>query len=260
MVRDQLRHRAGEGRPAGEELEQDAAERVDVARVVRVGGGAALLGRHVVRRAEHHAGLCVGAGGGVRRGGLLRDAEVEDLRALADGERKVLHEHDVVGLEIAVNDAEVVRGLQRVRDLATDLHRDGGRESTDPREPLRQGLPDEQLHDDERGAIGRRVGARDLAALVNGDDARMYELRQRSRLLQEAANHIGVRAVMRMEEFDRELAIEVDVPRHPQNTEATLGECADQLILPDPQPNLEDIRPGHTTSIARKPAHSLVVS
>ena len=44
------------GRP-GEHVEQHAAERVDVGAVIDSPRAAALLGRHVDRRAEHHAGL-----------------------------------------------------------------------------------------------------------------------------------------------------------------------------------------------------------
>ena len=64
-------------------LVEDAAERVEVRAVIDRAGRARLLGRHVERRAHQRAGLRVP--GFARLVDELRDAEVEDLRTLADG-------------------------------------------------------------------------------------------------------------------------------------------------------------------------------
>ena len=73
-----------------------------------------LLRRHVTRRAEHDAGIGVGPGRG--RAGFdvtgrveqLGDAEVEDLRA------RVGSDEHVVGLQVAMDDALVVRRARPV--------------------------------------------------------------------------------------------------------------------------------------------------
>ena len=76
-----------------------------------------LLGTHVLRRAHHQAGLRhLLARLAARR---LGDAEVHDLHAVR--RRRGLRDHDVVGLEIAVHDAQVVRRLERVGGLPDDL-------------------------------------------------------------------------------------------------------------------------------------------
>ena len=79
-----------------------------------------LLGRHVLERAEDRAlrrqrRLIVGSVGRLaprrrRRLARLRQAEVEQLRAR-------LRQHDVAGLQIAVDDAAAVRLVERVGDL-----------------------------------------------------------------------------------------------------------------------------------------------
>ena len=107
MGHDHVAHAfAHEGWPAGDHLEHDATERVDVRAVVDRVQPTGLLGRHVKGRSKHAAGL------GVPHGGVqeLRDPEVEDLD---DRAPLVLRERqeDVVGFKVAVNDALVVGGL-----------------------------------------------------------------------------------------------------------------------------------------------------
>jgi hypothetical protein len=100
-----------ERRPSGEHLEEDAAERVDIGAVIDLAGAAALLGRHVRRRSDHQAAVRL-----LRRRLVpeqLGDAEVEHDGALAALHLLVADEHDVIGLEIAVDDAARVGGGQR---------------------------------------------------------------------------------------------------------------------------------------------------
>ena len=107
-----------------------------------------LLGRHVADRAQHGPGL--GRGGGRREaaGRLaalealeLGEAEVEDLHAAVPGDE------DVLGLEIAVDDAVVVGGRQAVGDLHRVLER-LARGQGPVVEPLAQRLALEQLRDE----------------------------------------------------------------------------------------------------------------
>ena len=114
--RQQPRRRAAlERRPAGDQLVRHHPERIEVHPVVGVRVRRRLLGRHVDRRPDggSHLGqgrgvlAAVGAGGGDRLG----DAEVGDGGAAAG-------EEDVVGLDVAVDDAAARarrRGLGRRR-------------------------------------------------------------------------------------------------------------------------------------------------
>src|SRR5262249_48594032 len=101
---------------ADEHLVQDDAERVDIA--ARIDSPALdLLGRHVVGRAERAAGarelrrLVEGLG----------DAEVDQLRELAAV--RAGREHDVLRLQVAVDDVVLVRRGERAGNLAKN--RDG---------------------------------------------------------------------------------------------------------------------------------------
>ena len=85
---------------------------------------ARLFGRHVGRRPEDHAALRRGGAqrrciSGVRdRASHLGQPEVQDLGVAARADE------DVCGLDIAVNDARAVRGIQRIGDLdAKGQHR-----------------------------------------------------------------------------------------------------------------------------------------
>src|SRR3954470_9551580 len=103
-----------EWRLSGEHLVQHAPEAVDIAAAVDARIGHALLRTHVGRGAERYAGagqllLAECAGG-------TRDPEVGD-QCLA------ILEEDVLGLDVAVNDAVPVRVVERAGDLAGDSQR-----------------------------------------------------------------------------------------------------------------------------------------
>src|SRR5205085_7243668 len=96
------RQLTGERGLAVQQLVKDHAERVDVG--ARVDGLALhLLWPHVRRRADHAA--CRGQA--LLVVDELGDSEVEDLRLASVGDE------DVVGLDVAVDDAEVVRDADR---------------------------------------------------------------------------------------------------------------------------------------------------
>ena len=117
---------------------QHRAERVDVG--ARVDGAVAgdLLRRHVQRRAERDA----------------RERESRSARVLeCEGDPEVgdqcmaALQQDVLGLHVAVHDAMAVRVLERIRDLAHQLHRVIHREATLTREPRAQRLAVDERHD-----------------------------------------------------------------------------------------------------------------
>src|SRR5262249_58643683 len=71
--------RSLERRPPGQQMEQHAAERIDIRPMVDLRQPAALLGRHVHRRPHQHPGARLQL---VRMlVGQLRDPEIEDLAA-----------------------------------------------------------------------------------------------------------------------------------------------------------------------------------
>ena len=155
---------ADERRPAAAQLEHDAAERVEIGAMIDR-DAAALLRRHVRRRPHHRAGLRHVHAVADVVAGELGDPEVEQLDPLAARHLRIGHQEDVVGLEIAMDDALGVRGGQRAGDLPRDRER---RRPAKPaaRRPPRQRLALEVLHDDVRRALGRP------AEVVDLDDAR----------------------------------------------------------------------------------------
>ena len=121
------------------------------------GPPARLFRRHVGGRPENHAHL---RGPGGERGGVghlacawsvllrqrLGEAEVEDLH------RAVGADSDVGRLQVAVNDALVMRGFERVGDLFRNRQRVGKWHRT-ARNERRQIVARDQLHDQrKRGA------------------------------------------------------------------------------------------------------------
>jgi DNA-binding MarR family transcriptional regulator len=191
-----------ERRAAREHLVEERRDRVDVARRPdRVSLRA--LGRDVARRSEDEA-----------RGGrdrLLapvdaRDAEVEHLHEIRIGAAP--DEHDVLGLEIAMHDADGVGLTGRLAELQRDVERlrEGecaacGREGALEREPL------EVLHDHVERAIG------ELPSEEHLHDVRVLEARGHLRLAREARHELRVRAQLAVEDLDGDVAIDALLER-----------------------------------------------
>jgi hypothetical protein len=167
LLGDGPRAAAGERLLAGEELVQDDAGREDVAALVD-GAAGDLFGRHVRRRAHHGAGL---RALGLRAVGVLhaRHAEVGELGA------RLRVQHHVGGLDVAMDDAGVVREIERVEQLAHDAHRFLDVEALVGVEEVLQLLAADELH--------HQVGdVAFLGEVVDLHDVRMVEPRDRLRL------------------------------------------------------------------------------
>ena len=162
LVGDRDRGVADERRPAGEQLVEQAAGGVDVAAGVDL-LAAGLLGREVLRGADHGGGLGHrGAGVGHRAG----DAEVHHLHVAGAGE------HDVGRLDVAVHDALLVAVGQRGEHAVGDLHRALGHQPVAGGEQLAQRRALDVLHHD----VGHRVAVElVLAGVVDGDDRRVVQ-------------------------------------------------------------------------------------
>ena len=120
IVSDGVPRRTPAGPPASGV--EHAAEGPDVGARIRL-QPARLLGRHVGRGADDRARLRLhqrrSRGPFAHPLAVLGDAEVEDLH------QPVRAHHDVLGLDVAVDDACAVRGREGARDLDGDVERLG---------------------------------------------------------------------------------------------------------------------------------------
>ena len=171
-----------------------------------------LLGRHVPRRSEDGADLGLDRVELRERRGLaardhLRDAEVEDLHDLlvpVGGvrlrRRQNPGEEEVVGLEIAMDNALRVRLGEGAKRLARSIHGDRNGEATEPREALPEALALEELHREIE--LARVAGAE----VEDGDRVRRGEERVGARLAEKAGLRVLVDRAVAAEDLDRDLA------------------------------------------------------
>ena len=92
------------------------------------------------------------------------------------------------------------------------------------REQRRQGTAPDQLHRDEQPAIG------EAPQLVDGDDPGVLELAADLGLLHEAADHLGVIAVLLPDHLDGEIPAQVEVASLEDRAHPAPGQFADQLV------------------------------
>ena len=222
----------GEGRLSAQHLVDDGPQGEDVGASVELGvppGG--LLGGHVLRRSHEDRVL------GAQRVGAadLGDAEVEHLHP-GGGVLLGAAEEDVVGLEVAVDDAGAVRGLERRAHLAGDGQRLVER---DPAlgEASGQGLPHQVLQHDVRLPGGKGVEVQHL------DDVGMPEARGDLRLPAEALEHLVAAGGGVEEHLDRHvLAREPEVLCRPHRAHATApDESLDSVGLSQDRTHVEHV-------------------
>ena len=146
----------------------------------------------------------------------LGDAEVEELDATVDGDEQV------VGLDVAVDDARPVRGGEPARDLGGDGERGAHRQRT-AGEPRAQRLALEQLRDQVRHALGP-------PDVEHDEQVRMGDRADRARLLREPAEPLLVRAELGRQDLDGDGAADARIARSPHLAHATRAErCLDDV-------------------------------
>ena len=198
MLRRPRPRRVGfERQPSRQHLVRHHAERIDVAPCVEL-GALELLRAHIGGRTEDLP-LLRQLRLVLRRGAAtLRDAEVEHLHDVHL--RATRREVDVRGLQIAVDDALLVRLLKRAAHLAQDAIDTLGRERAALLERRFERLAREELHRDVELA-GRR-----LPEVVHLDCVRVLELRDGAAFAHEARMDLLILRVLREQRLHRGLA------------------------------------------------------
>ena len=222
--------RRGEGRRSGEQLVEHDARRPDVAPPVER-HPLHLLGRHVPGRSEDVPLL---RDRRLARQIELRDAEIEELHdAPPVGP---LHDEEVRGLEIAVDDAERVR----LREGAARLIHD--RDDVLPRHRILALLRErgdvvalQVLEDHVRDAVLQRVDVH------HADDVLARQTQGGARLAKHAGRHGRVARERLVQHLDRDGLVEPQVPgleddAHPASPEDAFDGVfpADDAIEPRP--------------------------
>ncbi len=224
--------RPREGPRASEHLVEHQAEREHVgAHVERLARG--LLGRHVLGRSQHPAQL----GRHEVVGGVARWQEVarprELARRLGQPEVQQLHvarrrDHDVLGLEVAMNDPLRVRGREPAGDLLAHRER-GGRVERPALQALTQVLAFDQLHGDVDAPVV-------LVDLMNHGDVRVRDCRRRPRLAEEAlALLLAARGVD--QHLERHCAAELLVLGSVDDAHATFAQATHDVVVIQRRPD-----------------------
>jgi len=195
-LEERLAIRRSERQLSREHFEQEHTERVEIAR----GSGlfaARLLGAHVLRRSEDRA---------LRRQARVhrevREPKVQDLHEVFAS--TLCGEEDVVALEIAVNDAKVVRTRERRGHLLE--HVDAARERHGAtRELTRERRTHEVFHDEVELAL---FG---LADIVDVDDVRVIDAIGGARFSEHPCAEVRLPAEIGANELERDDAIDEHV-------------------------------------------------
>jgi hypothetical protein len=213
---------APERAPSREHLEEHGAQREEVGASIR-GLAPHLLRRHVPHRAQQHAGRGV-CGQRLHPGRRFRcdrprQAEVQQLDVA------VARHEDVVGLEVAMNDATRVGGGEAARDLGPIRGRLGHGQRALVQARAQGGSFEELRHD-----VGESVL---LTHVVHREHVRIREAAGGARLLLEAPQSLGVAGQRAREDLDRDVAIQARVPRAVHLAHPPRAQRAQDLVRPE---------------------------
>jgi hypothetical protein len=197
-----------------------------------VGGPLALhlLGRDVVERAHELPGL-----GQALLADSLGEAEVGEEGVVTPADE------DVLRLDVAVDQAGLVRRIERLGDRCEDPDRPAGIQL--PRhDHVLQVRPSDQPHGDEHALVA-------VAGLVDGDDVRVVDVRLELPLAPKALAEQDVVAQVRREHLERHRPVERDLLRLVYDAHPALAEDPgdpvpgeSRALLEDPAVHFERIR------------------
>ena len=207
---DAERRLALEGDPARDHLEEHRPQGVDVGPAVDV-AAVRLLRGHVLRRPDDDPGA--GDAAGVERAG---DAEVHDLGVA------VLVDHDVLRLEVAVDDAQPVGLGQPFGDLPGQADGLGLVEVARPADEALEVLAGDVLHGDVDGQPL-------LADVVHPADVPVGDLAGQLDLVSEALDDLEVRGDLGLEELEGDDLADLAVVGLVDHAHAALADLLDDL-------------------------------
>jgi hypothetical protein len=173
-----------------------------------------LLRGHVVHRPHHHAFL------GHPRVAETGDAEIENLQ------HTVAVQHDVGRLDIAMNDAGVVRVGKAGTQILDHRQAPRHRQRRPLTEHMREGFPGDVLHRHERTT-------RVFADVEDDDDVRVAETGDRASLANEAFAQRRVVLEIVFEQLDRHQTIEMRIAREIESTHPARAEAALHFVASD---------------------------
>ena len=253
--------------PAGQHVVQDQPERVDVDAMIDV-FATRLLGRHVLDRSDDgaddrgcrlrhrlvdgHPSRC---GRILRRSGRhrahargrARNPEVHD-------DRDFVVDHHVRGLEVAVNDAGLVRRLQAGSDLPDDRHHLRDRQLRRVAQNGRQVGAFDVRHRDVLDAV-------DLSEVVDADDVLVRDLPGQQQFLLEATldvlRRFRVVRSLRANDLQRHGDVQFGVPglihgAHPADAQLPENRVARSELFGNLQRAEADFRCGRVPDAARR--------
>ena len=201
---------------AGQALVEDHPEGIDVGlRADELGLAPGLLGGHVRRRAHHGLG-----GRQVAPTGSLGQAEVGDLGLAA------VVVQDVGGLQVAVDDPQVVGRLDRAGERRHQLRRGLRVEPAGPLEPVGQAAAGEVLHGQERPAVG-------VAVFVDLDDVGVLDGGDRLGLGQEADQLLRPSPMVAQHHLQGDQPVQLHLPGLPDHSHPALPERLEQVVPGD---------------------------
>jgi hypothetical protein len=130
---------------------------------------------------------------------------------------------DVIGFEVAVNNAQFVRGVQSPRRLLENFRNFGDGERAPPLEDLVEGFAFQKFHGDVGRAIIR------LDRFVNGDDIGVMNATRGTRLILKAQQEVGVIEKFAVQDLERHRAVShSNLLGEKDRTHAALAQAADK--------------------------------
>ena len=247
-----------ERRAAAQHVEQDHADRVDVRAMIDL-LAARGLGRHVLGRSEHGAGEGLAAHQLIGRE-HLGDAEVEDLDEVVDllalddelaGGRllgdllvhlpndvstaRLADHHDVIGLQVAMDDELFVRRRERQRNLVGDVERAMQCDGALLLDQVLEARPVEVLHDEVDPAVGHGAEVGDV------DDVGVVDRRRGAGFAQESCDRLLELGKLKVEDFYCDLLADVHVLAAVHRAHTAPAQDLVQVVVPDRGADAVDI-------------------